>query len=153
MWVSQITETYFSVSENGGRTSPQHTEKSDVQKPSSGSLPWWLSPLGKDQLSAPPSSKTCLCNIQRCEDRLKSHRLPNWCIKPECSCVYVNERFFQLFLQWSSRCSSWLVFRAVVLKLYRALESLREPVKTQTAGPYPQSFWFSRTGWDPSFHV
>ena len=59
------------------------------------SRPWSpFSPLG---------SKTCLCNIQRCEDRSKPLKLSNWCIKPECSCVYVNQRFLQLFLQWSSK--------------------------------------------------
>lgn len=133
------------------RTTPSYTLLStwsnQVSQPSSAPLPWWLSPVGKDQLSCP---KACVHNVQRCKNIFKSPTLPNWCIRPECSCVNVNERFSSCFFSGApdavvdSPClGQW--FPNFIMH-----QNLRELVKTHTAGPHPQSFWLSRTGWDPS---
>lgn len=69
-------------------------------------------------------SKTHLCNIQKCKDRFKSHKLPRLMYKTTMFLCLFKWEFSSCFFM-EHQVQSWLVFRAVVLRLYLTSELLR----------------------------
>lgn len=135
--------TFLSVFENGeGPT--QNTARSGVPRSMIVGYYLWFSPVFRNQLSVPPVQKLVFVMFRNMRTDLKMTSSHNWCIKPVYSFVYLNERFLQLFLQWSSR--NRLVFRTVVLKLFHASKSLRELLKIWIPGPTPKISDFLQLG-------
>lgn len=129
------------MSKRRRRTHPPHGEVRCSKKPNLEPLPWWLSHWWRIAFS-PTGAKICLCSVQRYKNRSKFHKLPKLTCKT---------RIFLCLFKWSSRYSHWLVFRAVVLKLYYASELLRELVKTQIAGYTHRVSDLVETGAGPKF--
>lgn len=139
-------ETYFLWVFENGEGPAQYMVRSGVPRSLTVGHYLRLCPVCRNQLSVPQVQRLVFVMFRNVRTDSKTTSSHNWCIKPECSFVYLNESFLQLVLQWSSRNSYWLVCRTVVLKLYHASESLRELLKHKLLGPPPKFLISSNWG-------